>query len=142
MALQLATAGGGRYRLRQNADINVTPFIDVMLVLLIVFMVALPMATTSLQLDLPQARTPSAPVVPPVIVTVQADGRLFIGATATTLATLPDDVARAVGTGNPKAQRVYIRGERRVRYGTFVGVMDRLKGAGFSHIGLVNEELS
>jgi biopolymer transport protein ExbD len=142
MALQLAMAGGGRYRLRQNAEINVTPFVDVMLVLLIIFMVAMPLSTTSLQLDLPKAKAQSTPVAPPVYVTVQADGRIFIGAAPTTLAALPDDLARAVGTANPRAQRVYIRGERRVRYGGFLMVMDRLKAAGFAQIGLINEDLS
>jgi biopolymer transport protein ExbD len=141
MALQLAMAGGGRYRLRQNAEINVTPFVDVMLVLLIIFMVAMPLSTTSLQLDLPKAQPPATPVAPPVVVTAQADGRLFIGEAPTTLAALPADLARAVGTANPKAQRVYIRGERGLHYAGFMSVMDRLKASGFTQIGLVNEEV-
>lgn len=141
MTLQLATAQGGRYRLRQNAEINVTPFVDVMLVLLVIFMVILPMTTTSLQLDLPKARVPIAPVTPPVVVSVQGDGRLFIGETPTTLIGLPDDLVRTVGTPNPRAQRIYIRGERGLHYAGFMAVMDRLKTSGFTQVGLINEEL-
>jgi biopolymer transport protein ExbD len=143
MAMQLATAmGSDRYRLVQNSTINVTPFVDVMLVLLIIFMVAIPVATTSLNLDLPRAQASPTPVAPPTYVTLQADGRLAIGATPTTLATLPADLIRAVGTTNPKAQRVYIRAERTVRYRAFMEVMNRLKASGFSQVDLVNEDLS
>jgi biopolymer transport protein ExbD len=141
MALQLATAGGGRYRLRQNAEINVTPFVDVMLVLLIIFMVAMPLSTTSLQLDLPKAQVPTTPVAPPVVVNVRPDGGIFIGERATTLSALPDQLALAVGTAHPKAQRVYIRGGKGLRYAGFMSVMDRLKASGFTQIGLINEEV-
>jgi biopolymer transport protein ExbD len=141
MAMQLAALGSGRYRLIQNAEINVTPFVDVMLVLLIIFMVAIPVATTSLNLDIPKAQ-PSPVTTPPTIVTVQADGRLFIGETPTSLAGLPTDLARVLGSANPKAQRVYLRAERTVRYRAFMEVTNRLKGAGFSQLGLVSEDLS
>ena len=141
MAMQLASSGPTRFRLTQNAEINVTPFVDVMLVLLIIFMVAIPVATTSVNLDMPRAvasPTPSAPT----IVSIRADGGLFIGDTPTTLAALPGDVARALGGPNPRAERVYLRADRRVRYETFMAVTNRLKGSGFSQLGLVSEAVS
>jgi biopolymer transport protein ExbD len=140
--MQLAAMGPDRYRLTQNSAINVTPFVDVMLVLLIIFMVAIPVATVSVNLDLPPAKASATPTPPPTFVTVQADGRLFIGTTPTTLASLPEELSRALGTANPKGQRVYVRAERSVRYGAFMAVTNRLKGAGFSQLGLINEDLS
>ncbi len=84
MAGRLASAGADRFRLAHNGDINVTPFVDVMLVLLIIFMLAMPLATTDLKLNLPPARATATPVEPTVI-SLRADGRLYIGETPTTL---------------------------------------------------------
>jgi biopolymer transport protein ExbD len=141
MTMQLAAAGPARFRLTQNAEINVTPFVDVMLVLLIIFMVAIPVATTSVKLDMPRAAASPTPIGL-TIVSIRADGALFIGDTPTTLAALPGDVARALGGPNPRAERVYLRADRRVRYETFMEVTNRLKGSGFSQLGLVSEALS
>jgi biopolymer transport protein ExbD len=142
MAMQLAAAGAARYRLNQNSDMNVTPFVDVMLVLLIIFMVALPAATTSVNLELPKSQASATPKAPPTYVTVAADGGLFIGSAVTTLAALPADLAQTIGGANPRSQRVYIRAERTVRYRAFMEVMNRLKAAGFNQVGLINEQLS
>jgi biopolymer transport protein ExbD len=129
-----------RYRLAQNSDINVTPFVDVMLVLLIIFMVALPAATVSLKLDLPKAQRGDA-LVKPVYVSLQGGGGLFIGDRPTSLSTLAADLARAIGGANPQAQRVYVRADRSVRYGDFVRVVNQLQLSGFHAVGLVNEEI-
>jgi biopolymer transport protein ExbD len=139
MAGRLLSAGPDRFRLVQNSDINVTPFVDVMMVLLIVFMVALPVATTSLKLDLPPASKGVA--TEPIYVSLQRGGALFIGDRPTTLASLPADLARTIGGSKPTAARVYVRADRGVRYGDFMRVVSCLHAGGYHAVGLVNEEV-
>jgi biopolymer transport protein ExbD len=138
--------GGGRFQLGQNSDINVTPFVDVMLVLLIIFMVALPAATSSIKLDLPKAeKQEHPPAKQPVVVNVQPGGAIFIGDQATLLASLSSDLTRVLAANDatlpPTQQRVYIRADRKVRYGDFMSVINRLQGDGFFQVALINEEL-
>ena len=147
MAAKLAGGGGSRFDLGQNSDINVTPFVDVMLVLLIIFMVSIPAATVSIKLDLPPAipPPPGAKVEEPVLVNIQQGGGLYIGDQATSLERLNADLS-AVLTRNdpskpPTEQRVYIRADRTVKYGEFMTVMNDLQGNGFYQVALINEEL-
>jgi biopolymer transport protein ExbD len=130
-----------RYSLAQNAEINVTPFVDVMLVLLIIFMVAIPAATRNIPLELPPAKAPTGPVEPPVVITVRPDGSVLIGDTPSSLARLSRDLARLPGASNPSVDRVYVRGERTARYRSFMDVMNALKRAGYDRIGLVAEDI-
>ncbi|MCR5877832.1 biopolymer transporter ExbD [Phenylobacterium sp. J367] len=138
MAVRL-NASGSAYALNQNAEINVTPFVDVMLVLLIIFMVAIPAATVSVKVDLPPARAAAQPQVAPTYVSVQQGGGLYIGDRPTTLATLSADLAAAIGTNDPRNERVYIRADVGVRYGDFMTVMNTLKADGFQRVALVSE---
>jgi biopolymer transport protein ExbD len=139
--------GGGRFQLGQNSDINVTPFVDVMLVLLIIFMVALPPATASIRLDLPPAHKPkdNEKPKPPVVINLEANGGVFIGETASRLATLTADLSKILTaqdpTQPPTQQRVYIRADKHVRYGDFMSVMNTLQGNGFYQVALINEEI-
>jgi len=142
MAAKLSGPGGGKgHTIEQNADINVTPFVDIMLVLLIIFMVAAPMATVSMKLDLPPPQAPETPQKDPVYITVQDSGSLFIGARQTSLATLPADVCAALGGGDCRERRVFVRAEPEVSYEGFMAVMNGLYGAGFTQVGLVNEDI-
>ena len=140
MGPRLSYAGPDRFRLAQNSDINVTPFVDVMMVLLIIFMVALPAATTSLKLDLPPSEHSGA-ATQPTIINLQRDGRLYIGESPTTLAALSADLKRLIGSPAPRGPEVYVRAEKGVRYGAFVAVVNRLHNGGYQKVGLVNEEL-
>ena len=140
MGMRLAAAGGDSYRLAQNHDINVTPFVDVMLVLLIIFMVAIPAATVSVKVDLPQGGNGAPPRLP-TYVSVAADGGLYIGNMKTTLELLPSDLAVAIGGSDPKHERVYIRADRSIRYEAFMRVMDQLRAHGFERVGLVSDEV-
>ena len=137
--------GGGKFDLGQNSDINVTPFVDVMLVLLIIFMVAIPAATVSIKLDLPPAipPPPGSKIEEPTLINIQQGGGIFIGDIATTLDTLPADLTRIllVENADPTEERVYIRADRTVRYGDFMAVMNTLQGNGFFQVALINEEL-
>ena len=147
MGAKLGGGGGGRFDLGQNADINVTPFVDVMLVLLIIFMVAIPAATVSIKLDLPPAipPPPGTKVKEPVLINIQAGGGLFIGEKPTSLPGLPADLSRNptayYPTLPPTQQRVYIRADKAVRYGDFMAVMNSLQGNGFNQVALINEEI-
>jgi biopolymer transport protein ExbD len=140
MGVRLSGHGGSARLVDQNADINVTPFVDIMLVLLIIFMVAAPLATVSLRLDVPPARETIAPTEP-LYVTVSDDGALYIRDQATSLSTLPADVCAALGGGDCRSQRIFVRADPETRYERFIGVMDHLNAEGFTKVGLVNEDI-
>jgi biopolymer transport protein ExbD len=147
MAAKVGGKGGGKFDLGQNSDMNVTPFVDVMLVLLIIFMVSIPAATVSIKLDLPPAipPPPGTKVKEPILVNVQRGGNVFIGEQPTTLDRLPADLSTTLQkddpTTAPTEQRVYIRADRDVLYGEFMAVMNTLQGNGFYQVALINEEL-
>ena len=135
-------AGAGGATIDQNADINVTPFVDIMLVLLIIFMVAAPMATVSLKLDLPPPVMDTQPPREPVYVTVQEDGKLFLADKETTMHRLAVDVCAATGKGDAcREERIFIRAQPEVRYDRFMAVMNGLKSNGFEQVGLLNEDI-
>ena len=147
MGAKLGGGGSGRFDLGQNSDINVTPFVDVMLVLLIIFMVSIPAATVSIKLDLPPAipPPPGTKVKEPVLINVQQGGGVFIGETPTNLDKLPADLAVKLTADDPTLpptqQRVYVRADKTVRYGDFMAVMNTLQGNGFYLVALINEEI-
>ncbi|HEX7943380.1 MAG TPA: biopolymer transporter ExbD [Phenylobacterium sp.] len=147
MAAKVGGKGGGKFDLGQNSDMNVTPFVDVMLVLLIIFMVSIPAATVSIKLDLPPAipPPPGTKVKEPILINIQRGGVLFIGEQPTTLDGLTRDLAAALTKDDPTLppteQRVYIRADRDVIYGDFMAVMNDLQGNGFYQVALINEEL-
>ena len=147
MGAKVGGGGGGKFDLGQNSDINVTPFVDVMLVLLIIFMVAIPAATVSIKLDLPPAipPPPGTKVKEPVLINIQQGGGVFIGEKPTSLEALPADLSRTLSLDDPTLpptqQRVYIRADKQVRYGDFMSVMNTLQGNGFYQVALINEEL-
>ena len=149
MGAKMGGSGGGKYDLGQNSDINVTPFVDVMLVLLIIFMVAAPLATVSIKVDLPPA-TPPPPDAPkpkePVYISIQKNGQLNIsGKQATSLDRLIPDVTQALTVFDPnkpaKEQTTLIRADREVLYEDFMQVVNTLQQAGFYKVGLISEDL-
>jgi biopolymer transport protein ExbD len=142
MGAKLGGGGGSRFDLGQNSEINVTPFVDVMLVLLIIFMVSIPAATVSIKLDLPPAvpPPPGTKTEEPTVINIQ-NGGIFIGESATSVDTLPADLARKLNKPDPTQERVYIRANRDVRYGDFMQVMNTLQGNGYFQVALINEEL-
>jgi len=141
MAAKLAGPGGGRYSVAANSEINVTPFVDVMLVLLIIFMVAAPLATVSVKVDLPPASAPPSQSPPkPVYISIKPNGSIFIGDFKTTITDLGTDLKRNVGRRDPSKERIYIRADKQTEYGDFLEVMNKLQDNGFYSVALVGED--
>jgi biopolymer transport protein TolR len=135
--------GGGAHRHRPGrahmmSEINVTPFVDVMLVLLIVFMVAAPLLTVGVAVDLPEtAAQPIPEQGEPLTVTITSDGTIFVQETAVELDRLVPQLEAIATAGYD--QRIYIRGDQARSYGEVVRVMGRINAAGFRRIGLVTD---
>jgi biopolymer transport protein TolR len=120
------------------AAINVTPFVDVMLVLLIVFMVTAPLLTTGVQVDLPQSQAEGLPAQDePLAVTVTADGRIYLQETEVALDQLAPRLV-AITEENRDA-RIFIRGDRGLVYGRIMEVVGIVNRAGFTRVALVSE---
>ena len=142
MAAKLSSGGGGRNQEEAMADINVTPFVDVMLVLLIIFMVAAPLASVTVKVNLPPAVSPPGTNPPkPVYISLQPNGGLFIQDFRTDLATIGDDLRKQLGTTrNASKERIFIRADKDVLYGDFMGVMNALQDNQFYSVALVGED--
>ena len=137
-------AGQGGKTIEQNADINVTPFVDIMLVLLIIFMVAAPLATVSIKLDLPPAVPNPSNEKPkePVYISIQEAGGIYIADKETTVEKLPADVCAAQDvTTDCREERVFVRAQPEVKYNQFMEVMNKLQENGFYKVGLLNEDI-
>ena len=128
------------HRQRVMSEINVTPMVDVMLVLLIIFMVSAPLLTVGVPIDLPQSQAKSLEQdKEPLTVSVNEKGQIFLQNSeiaADDLIAKMEAVAQARGD---KDARVYVRGDKRVDYGTMMKVMGRLSSAGFNRVALVTE---
>ncbi|MHB8286381.1 MAG: biopolymer transporter ExbD [Caulobacteraceae bacterium] len=143
MGAQLSGGGGSKYTTQRNSEINVTPFVDVMLVLLIVFMVAAPLATVSIKVNLPTAVAPPTPSPQkPIYLTIRKNGDLHIGNAATDLDSLGADLHKQVGTRDPAHERIYIRADKDTVYGDFLDLMNKLQDNGFYSVALIGEDHS
>ncbi|GAA0392050.1 biopolymer transporter ExbD [Brevundimonas terrae] len=141
MAAKLSGSGGGKYTVQANSEINITPFVDIMLVLLIIFMVAAPLATVSVPVELPRAVAPPAPNPPkPIFISIQDDGDVYVGDFKTSVATLGEDLKGQIGNRSPEDERIFIRGDQQTRYGNFMQVMNALQDNGFYSVALVGNE--
>ena len=144
MAAKLSGSGGGdRYHVEQNSEINVTPFVDVMLVLLIIFMVAAPLATVSIEVKLPTAVAKPRPNPPtPIYISIQKGGNVFIGDDPTDIASIGADLKTQIRVRDPSKERIFIRGDKEVRYGEFMQLMNALQDNGFYSVALIGEDNS
>src|SRR5579863_2482832 len=140
MAAKLSGPGGGKYDVEMEHTINVTPFVDVMLVLLIIFMVAAPLASVSVKVNLPPANAPPQTKPPQIIyISIKQNGDLYVGDDATDLADLPDALKLAAGP-NHVGLRIFIRADENVEYGKFLDVMNTMQDNGFYSVALVGED--
>ena len=141
MATKIKQQGGKVEEL--NSDMNVTPFVDVMLVLLIIFMVAAPLATVSIRLDLPPASPPppGEELKEPVFISIQDDTSLYVVDEQTTLENLLPAVNAALAVPNPREERIFVRANPDVMYERFMEVMNTLQANGYYKVGLLNEDI-
>ena len=143
MAAKLSGGGGGKYNVEQNSEINVTPFVDIMLVLLIIFMVAAPLATPSVEVKLPRAVAPPAQNPPvPIYISIQDNGQAYLGDFPVGLDEIGPELTGQIGRRKPADERIFIRADRTTRYGDFMQVMNSLQDNGFYSVALVGEDTS
>ena len=138
-----AVETGRRHRRRRGvmSEINVTPMVDVMLVLLIIFMVSAPLLTVGVPIDLPQSQAKSLDQDrEPLTLQLNGEGKVFLQTTEIGLDELvPKLKAISEARGGGFDERIYVRGDRKVDYGTVMKVMGRISGAGFHRVALVTE---
>jgi len=138
-ALPQMRNGNGRIaRYRPMSEINVTPMVDVMLVLLVIFMVAAPLLTVGVPVDLPQTQAPAInEPKEPLVITVNAQGQMFLQND-----TVSDDQLvprlQAITKANPNAD-IYVRGDRQINYGRVMQIMGMVSAAGFDKVSLITE---
>lgn len=131
--------GRRRRRFQPMSEINVTPFVDVMLVLLIIFMVAAPLLTVGVPIDLPQSEArPLEGNVDPISVAVTPDGTVYVNEAEVDILALVDRLDQE--TGGDRELRVLVRGDAAANYGAIMRVMGRLSGAGYTRLALVTTE--
>lgn len=142
MGMSMDTGGGrsgrrGR-RYRPMSEINVTPFVDVMLVLLIVFMVSAPLLTVGVPIELPQsAANPLEGDTEPLTITIDTDGKVYLQNSEIALEEVVERLQAIAANGYE--ERIFVRGDRAVDYGAVMQIMGRLNQAGFRRIGLVTD---
>ena len=145
MAMNMAgSAGGGGRRGRRRAavmaEINVTPMVDVMLVLLIIFMVSAPMLTVGVPLDLPQTQAKSLEQdKTPLQLSVDTRGKVFINDTEVAMNELIPKLKAITDARGGMDERIYMRADKKADYGTVARIMGQLSGAGFKRLALVTE---
>src|ERR1700722_20245229 len=136
-------SSGGRGRRGRRAvmsEINVTPFVDVMLVLLIVFMVSAPLLTVGVPLDLPQSQAKSLDQdSKPLTVSVNVKGQVFLQDSEIKIDELVAKLKAVTDARGGADERIYVRGDKKVDYGTMMQVMGRLSAAGYHRLALVTE---
>ena len=143
MAMNGDTAAvvGRRHRRRPvMAEINVTPMVDVMLVLLIIFMVSAPLLTVGVPLDLPQTQAKTLDQdKEPLTVSVNANGQVYLQNTEIAAEELVPKLKAITEARRGAEERIFVRGDRQIDYGTVMKVMGRLSAAGFRRVALVTE---
>ena len=145
----MAIAGGattgafGKRRHRRRpvmAEINVTPMVDVMLVLLIIFMVSAPLLTVGVPIDLPQTQAANLDQArEPLAISVNVKGQVFLQNTEIKLEELVSKLKAITDARGGADERIFVRGDKSVDYGTMMRIMGRLNAAGFRRVGLVTE---
>jgi biopolymer transport protein TolR len=145
MAMSVGAKGGGGGRRRRGSrnalfsDINVTPLVDVMLVLLIIFMVAAPMMTVGVPIDLPETQAKEMNSdTQPITVSVNPSGEIFLQESPIQIDEIVAKLQAISKTGYN--ERIYVRGDNSAGYGTVMKVMARISAAGYKNIGLVTQQ--
>ncbi|AZV38763.1 protein TolR [Komagataeibacter xylinus] len=139
MGASLGDLRGRRRKRRPMAEINVTPLVDVMLVLLIIFMVTAPMMTSGVNVDLP--KTDAAPVntdTKPITVSIRSNGDLYLGDEPVSQDQLVDQLRAAAQ--NDSEHRIFVRGDQHIDYGRVMQIMGQITSGGFTHVALLAQQ--
>lgn len=140
MGASLNSRGKSRRHRRQIAEINVTPMVDVMLVLLIIFMVAAPMLTAGVTVDLPESKAAALPGQDePLTITIKADGTVYLQETEIDIETLGPKL-QAI-TGEKTDTRIFVRGDTNIDYGRVMQVVGEINAAGLSRVALISVDI-
>jgi len=140
MAMGPMLGGNRRSRRAPMAEINVTPMVDVMLVLLIIFMVSAPLLTVGVPIDLPQTKAKSLDQdKEPLTISVNTKGEIYLQNSEIKIEELVAKLQAVTQARGGSDERIYVRGDKKVDYGTVMRVMGRLSSAGFRRVALVTE---
>jgi biopolymer transport protein ExbD len=141
MGAKLSGGGGSKFTIEQNSEINVTPFVDIMLVLLIIFMVAAPMASVSVEVALPKATAKAAANPPsPIYVSIKKNGDFYIGDNIVNSGNMGEELKFQLRGKSPESVRIFIRADKGTRYGNFMQVMNILQDNAFYSVALIGED--
>jgi len=140
VSLDSGRSGRGRAKWKPKAEINVTPFVDVMLVLLIVFMITAPLLTVGVPVDLPRTEARNLPAgEEPLTISITVGGEIYLQETVVTPAELAPRLTAIAGAGY--SSRIFIRADDGAAYGDVARVMARVNAAGFTNLGLVTDPI-
>jgi biopolymer transport protein ExbD/biopolymer transport protein TolR len=132
------TTSGGQTR-TSLAEINITPLVDVVLVLLVIFMITAPVLQSGIEVSVPKTRTVREITEQRLVVTIDRDQGIFVGDTPVNIHELPQRLHQ--GNADPSKQIIYLRADERVPFGAFASVMDAVKQAGITNISIVTQPL-
>jgi biopolymer transport protein TolR len=122
------------------AEINITPLVDVVLVLLVIFMITEPVMQSGIEVNVPKTRTVQAITVPKMVVTIDRDDNIFLNDQPVNIHDLPEKLRQA-GV-DPAHQSIYLRSDERVSFGNFASVMDAVKQSGITNVSIVTQPLN
>ena len=138
MAMMAGNSGEGRSR-RALADINVTPFVDVVLVLLIIFMLTAPILQSGIEVDVPKTRSVKEITEERVVISIDRKQRVFLGNDPVNVNQIADQLHQKVR--DPEGQSIFIRADQEVPFGAFATVMDAVKQAGITNVSIVTQPM-
>jgi biopolymer transport protein TolR len=133
------TSASGQTR-SSLAEINITPLVDVVLVLLVIFMITAPVLQSGIEVSVPKTRTVREITEQRVVLTIDRDGGLFLGDSPVNIHELPQRLRQS--NTDPSKQIIYLRADERVQFGMFASVMDEVKQAGITNISIVTQPLN
>lgn len=136
--IQKSVRRGKRRTFRAGSDVNITPLVDVMLVLMIIFMVTAPMMTVGVPVDLPKTQAAQMnDQADPIVVSMNSEGKIFLQETEMTMEMLIGRLSAITGN-NPDA-KVYVRGDQKLAYGKVMEIMGAISSAGYTKVSLIAE---
>ena len=139
MRLNVAFSSSAGRTQTSLAEINITPLVDVVLVLLVIFMITAPVLQSGIEVAVPKTRTVREITEQRVVVTIDRDSGIFLGDTPVNIHELPQRLRQ--GNADPARQVIYLRADERVPFGAFATVMDAVKQAGITNISIVTQPL-